>query len=64
VDRARADTPGCERVAHLDNAGAPLPPAPLLEAVVEHLRREAAIGGYNTEAELDRLVAALERPRG
>ena len=46
VARARADTPGPSSVAHLNNAGAALPPAPVLDAVIEHLRLEAEIGGY------------------
>ena len=45
VARARADTPGTESVAHLNNAGAALPPAPVLDAVFEHLRLGAEIGG-------------------
>lgn len=42
----RADTPGCRDRAFLDSAGSSLPPTPVLDTVIGHLRREAEIGGY------------------
>jgi cysteine desulfurase / selenocysteine lyase len=50
VARARRDTPGVTQVTHLNNAGAALPPSPVTEAVITHLRLEAAIGGYEAAA--------------
>ena len=44
--RWRADTPGCERLAHLNNAGAALMPAPAHAAIATHLQLEADLGGY------------------
>ena len=63
--RARAETPGCAGLAHFNNCGAALPPSPVLDVVLGHLRREAEIGGYEAEAEaaerLDGVYRALAR---
>src|SRR5438874_4449964 len=56
LDRWRRDTPGCRDRIHLNNAGAGLMPRPVLDAITNHLAREAAIGGYEAADEAEPLV--------
>ncbi|MFI0847746.1 aminotransferase class V-fold PLP-dependent enzyme [Mesorhizobium sp. IMUNJ 23232] len=46
VERARAQTPVLAARVHLNSCGTGAMPGPVLDAVVEHLRREATEGGY------------------
>src|SRR5689334_14728220 len=56
--RARRETPATDHLLHFNNAGAGLMPQPVLDAVLDHLRLEAAMGGYEAETQA---AAALER---
>lgn len=58
LSRARADTLGVEHVVHLNNAGASLPPNPVTDAVVAHLRLESELGPYEAA---ERAQVAVER---
>ena len=56
VQRARRETPGCEHVTHLNNAGASLPPQPVLDAVIGHLQLEARVGGYEAHEQNEQAI--------
>ena len=59
VSRARALTPGCERVIHFNNAGCGLMSQPVLDTVIEHTRLEAIMGSYEAAAAKADALAAV-----
>jgi len=68
ITRWRQDTPGCSRVAHLNNAGAALAPRAVRKAIDEHLDLESEIGGYEAAemraGEVREVYAAVGRLLG
>ena len=61
VAALRADTRGCTNVVHLNNAGSALPPSVVVDTMVEHLRLEELIGGYEAHARAgDRINAVRD----
>jgi cysteine desulfurase/selenocysteine lyase len=58
VTRARAETPACQDVVHLNHAGCSLAPRPVLDAQTEWLAAEARVGGYELAADRADDVAA------
>lgn len=65
IEQVRADTAGCEAVAHFNNAGSSLPPRQVVDAMVDYLRAEELSGGYEIAAEraadLDAIYDATAR---
>src|SRR6266536_2592331 len=51
LDAIRPDTPASHRGVFLDSAGSSLPPMRVIDAVINHLHREAEVGGYRAANE-------------
>ena len=50
IEKFRKATIGCENVNHLNNAGASLMPNVVTQAILEHIKLESEIGGYEAAA--------------
>jgi selenocysteine lyase/cysteine desulfurase len=59
VRRYREETPGVAGRIHLNNAGASFSPRPVLDAVLDHLRREAELGGYEAAELMEERITAV-----
>ena len=46
IESIRRDTPGCENMVHLNNAGSSLPPQSVTQSMIDHLKLESQMGGY------------------
>src|SRR6202167_1717360 len=57
--RLRAETVGCEQTTFFNNAGASLQPRSVVARVIEHLRLEERVGGYEAADLVAPEIAAL-----
>jgi cysteine desulfurase/selenocysteine lyase len=65
ITQLRADTVGCEQTTFFNNAGASLQPRSVVARVIEHLRLEERVGGYEAAdqvaPEMDALYGSVAR---
>jgi cysteine desulfurase / selenocysteine lyase len=68
IVRLRAETAGCEQSTFFNNAGASLQPRAVVARVIEHLRLEERVGGYEAadlvSSELEGLYDSVARLLG
>ncbi|MFX1255701.1 MAG: aminotransferase class V-fold PLP-dependent enzyme [Promethearchaeota archaeon] len=61
IQKARLETPACQKIIHFNNAGASLMPEPVLNTLITHLKLEANLGGYEAAArEKDRIESVYD----
>ncbi|WP_316738430.1 aminotransferase class V-fold PLP-dependent enzyme [Pedobacter aquatilis] len=59
VQKIRAETTGCSKIIHFNNAGASLPADVVNRTVIDYLLEEASFGGYETEAKHAACLSAV-----
>ena len=57
LETVRAETPGCDKILHFNNAGCALSPHPVIDSVISHLQLEQRIGGYEAASQAEKEVA-------
>ena len=56
ISQIRNECPACENIIHFNNAGCSLSPLPVTDAIIEHLKLEQQLGGYEAaEAAADKI---------
>jgi cysteine desulfurase / selenocysteine lyase len=61
IARLRGETAGCEQMTFFNNAGASLQPRPVVARVIEHLRLEEQVGGYEAADRVTHELAGVYR---
>lgn len=64
IEQLRNETPGCRQRLHLNNAGAALSPAPVQQALLDHLALEQQLGGYEAAEEAADAIDRFYRETG
>ena len=57
LETVRAETPGCDKIIHFNNAGCALSPHPVTDSVISHLQLEQRIGGYEAASQAEKQIA-------
>ncbi|MCP3954155.1 MAG: aminotransferase class V-fold PLP-dependent enzyme, partial [Desulfobacterales bacterium] len=59
IKQIRAETPGVGKTLHLLASGSALMPQPVVDAIIDHTKLEARIGGYEAQAERSLTLEAV-----
>ena len=57
LETVRAETPGCDKIIHFNNAGCALSPHHVTDSVISHLKLEQRIGGYEAASQAETQIA-------